>query len=215
VDAPARSDAARQARSDAARHQAGLGADRATSGDGPVAADRAGTRCDGEDPGGAIGHRREHRRDGVTMRLTIDDIFELYLRYVPESSRHDNADEEADSWWPAHELGHLLTVPPRQIGLPWFGLPVELGPYEPGADRSYAYELAAMSVSRRLLEAARRPKLFDSELENSNLVVIHYGSRASARRILRRRGVLRLPRDRVRLETMVRRAVGLLGLETT
>lgn len=146
------------------------------------------------------------------MPLTLDDIFDLYQRYVPEASRHENADDEPESWWPAHELGHLLTVPPRQIGLPWFGLPVEPSPCDPNADRGYAYELAAMSVSRRLLASSGRPDLFsgpNGELEGSGSNVMLYGSHVYARRIMRRRGVLRLPRDRSRLEARIRRVVGL------
>lgn len=138
--------------------------------------------------------------------LTLDDIFELYLRYVPTVSRHESAEDLPDTWWPAHELGHLLTVPRCQIGKPMFGLP-QVGPCDPNAPRSYAYELAAMSISRRLLKAVGQPKLFDQELEASEYDVIHYGSHACARRILRRRNLLRLPHDHPCLEARVRRAL--------
>lgn len=142
------------------------------------------------------------------MSLTLDDILEMYLRYVPEMSRHENAVDYAESWWPAHELGHLLTVSPRQIGQPGFGLDTDemLGRR---AELSYAYELAAMSVSRRLLTACGRCDLFKMEIEGTGEEVFDYGNRSRARQILRRRGVLRLPRDRARLEARVRRAVGL------
>lgn len=91
--------------------------------------------------------------------LTLDDLCELYRRYVPVTSRHPNARRWARrwarvaTWWPAHELGHLLTVPPAWIGRPVFGMDTDVAPYEPNAARWYAYELAAMSVSRRLLTA--------------------------------------------------------------
>lgn len=149
--------------------------------------------------------------------LTLDDLRELYGRYVPAASRHPNARRWARrwsrvaSWWPAHELGHLLTVPPAWIGRPLFGMDTDVQPQDPNAGRWFAYELAAMSVSRRLLTACGRLDLFLDELKYTDGNVIYYGSTAQGRRILRRAHALRLPRSRAGLEAKLRRAVAAAG----
>jgi len=63
-------------------------------------------------------------RLATTRPLQLDDLCDLCERYVPIESRHPKARTlpDADSWWPAHELGHLLTVPRARIGQPLFGI---------------------------------------------------------------------------------------------
>lgn len=123
---------------------------------------------------------------------------------MPLVSRHPGARTGFDLWWPAHEIGHLLTVPRRNIGMPLFGLDNEGDSYQ-------AYELAAMSISRRLLAACGRPDLFYDpkigELESSNYDIVHFGPRARARRLLRQRRLLRLPHTRSGLEVLCQRAL--------
>lgn len=143
--------------------------------------------------------------------ITLGDIRALYQRYVPRASRHPGAREaRAPQWWPAHEIGHLLTVPHRNIGLPMFGLDDEGASYQE-TERFLDYELAAMSISRRLLSACGRPDLFYDpkigELEASDYDVVHFGSRGRARRLLRRRRLLRLPRTRSGLEVLCQMAL--------
>jgi len=79
-------------------------------------------------------------------RLHLADLHELCDRYVPIGSRHPKSRSRStrDTWWPAHELGHLLTVPRARIGEPLFRLYAE-----PLPDR-WAHELAAMHVLGRL-----------------------------------------------------------------
>ena len=151
------------------------------------------------------------------QHLILGDIRVLYQRYVPDASRHPGAREVGGPrWWPAHEIGHLLTVPHRNIGMPMFGLDNEGASYEE-TERFLAYELAAMSISRRLLTACGHPELFYhpkiGELEASDYDVVHFGSRSYAQRLLRRRQLLRLPRTRAGLEVLCQRA--LAGTPTT
>lgn len=138
--------------------------------------------------------------------LTLSDIRALYERYVPQSSRHSGARLGFSLWWPAHEIGHLLTVPRRNIGMPLFGLD-NAGATSQETACAQAYELAAMSISRRLLAACDRPDLFCDELEASDYDVMHFGSHNRARRLLRKRRLLRLPRTRSGLETLCQRAL--------
>jgi hypothetical protein len=147
--------------------------------------------------------------------LTLRNIRSLYERYVPPASRHPGARDPGGRrglglWWPAHEIGHLLTVPHRNIGMPLFGLD-NVGTSYQETERFQAYELAAMSISRRLLTACGRPDLFYDpkigELEASDYDVVHFGSRAHAQRLLRKRRLLRLPRTRSGLELLCQRAL--------
>lgn len=151
------------------------------------------------------------------QHLTLSDIRALYQRYVPDASRHPSAREVGGPrWWPAHEIGHLLTVPHQNIGIRMFGLDNEGVSYQE-TERFLAYELAAMSISRRLLTACGHPDLFYNpkigELEASNYDVIHFGSRSHARRLLRQRQLLLLPGTRSGLEVLCQRA--LAGTLTT
>jgi len=93
-------------------------------------------------------------------------------------------------------LGHLLIPPTTKIGKPLFGMALDISPFHPCSTTWWAYELAAMDISRRLLVACGRPDLFHGsrgELQGTDEHIWQHGSRALARRIRRRRGALRLP----------------------
>jgi hypothetical protein len=147
----------------------------------------------------------------TTPSLTLEDLRDLYQRYVPAAARHPNARKtRGAAWWPAHELGHLLTVPPSWIDLPLFGMDVDVAPSDPSADLWFAYELAAMDVSRQLLLACDRAALYygaGGEIAGTDPDLLRFGDHEHAQRILRRRGVLRLPTSRAALEAKIRRAI--------
>jgi hypothetical protein len=153
----------------------------------------------------------------MTARLTLRDLRELCERYVPIASRHPDSLEHPDRvtqlWRYSHELGHLLTVPPTRIGSRGFGMDPELEG-DPREVVWIPYDLAAMHVSKRLLGACGRADLFygrNGELDDANLEVVRDHHYEVADRILRRRRVLRLPADRLRLEAKVRRVVEQAG----
>jgi hypothetical protein len=145
----------------------------------------------------------------VTALLTLRDLRDLYQRYVPRIERHPNARRNKyPAWWPAHEIGHLLTVPRSWIHRPLFGMDTNVHLSHPNAKVWYAYELAAMDVSRRLLCACDQEKFYygyNGELDNTDYDIIKFGDHEHARRILRRRGVLRTPKTISALETKIRR----------
>jgi len=146
-----------------------------------------------------------------TPALTLADLRDLYQRYVPRRARHPNARKtRAKAWWPAHELGHLLTVPRSWIDQPLFGMDVDIALSDPHAALWFAYELAAMDVSRQLLLACDRSKLYygaGGEIERTDSDIFTFGDHEHAQRILRRRGVLRLPTTRAALEAKIQRAL--------
>jgi hypothetical protein len=133
---------------------------------------------------------------------------------VPESSRHPDSFESDDrrtlQWRYSHELGHLLTVPPTRIGSVGFGMDPELEG-DPREEVWIPYDLAAMHVSKRLLTACGRADLYydphHGELADVDLDAVRDKHVDVARRILRVRGVLRLPHDRAGLEAKLRRVI--------
>jgi hypothetical protein len=139
--------------------------------------------------------------------MTLDDLRELCLAYVPNASLHPGAHEHlageliAD-WWPAHELGHLMTVPPSWIGETMMGIDDDATP------ESLCLELAAMAVSRQLLEACGRPDLALDERSETSDRVLSLDGDPRVRQILRRRGVVRVPTTRGGLERKLRRVTG-------
>lgn len=142
--------------------------------------------------------------------LTIEDLRELCDRYVPRTSRHpgsqvdmdsmDNQSMDGNEWWHAHEIGHMLTVPLENIGQPYFGIRVPWPEPCSNEHELRCYELAAMSISRRLVVAAGRPDLARVEENRTEVRTLKWNDRGGMRRILRRRGCLRLPRTRDGLE---------------
>jgi len=101
-----------------------------------------------------------------------------------------------------------MTVPHSWIHRPLFGMDIDVSLSNPHAKVWYAYELAAMDVSRRLLLACDREKLYygyDGELDNTSYDILQSGDHEHARRILRRRGILRTPKTPSELEVKIRR----------
>lgn len=130
--------------------------------------------------------------------LSLRSLYVLYRRYVPIDSRHYNAwPGDGSQWWPAHEIGHLLTVPLEAIGLSMFGLDEEADPDSLNVFTRVCYELAAMSISRRLLTAIGCVAIVKQELEDTDSNTLsalnNKRTRRRVERILREHHCLRLP----------------------
>ncbi len=138
-------------------------------------------------------------------RLILDHLRDLCDRYVPLASRHEGSllplpPISGDEWWWAHEIGHLLTVPLENIGRRYFGLGSPDRRVRAPEHELRCRELAAMSVSRRLLHAAGRRDLARRERANTCRITLYWEDRGRVQQILAERQCLQLPRDRDRLE---------------
>jgi hypothetical protein len=135
--------------------------------------------------------------------LTVDDLHELCWKYVPARSRHPHSlGTGPNSWWLAHELGHYLTVPIECIGRPLFGIGVEEG--DDNALRftehdRRCFELAAMHVSRCLLEHCDREDLIIEERALTDWETLHWNDDGRVQQILKLRHCVQLPATRARL----------------
>jgi hypothetical protein len=139
--------------------------------------------------------------------LTLADLRELCDRYVPVASRHPasllDVDEQPPpgaEWWHAHELGHMLTVPLGYLGQPFFCLGDGTAQEPELEHERQCYELAAMSISRRLLIAAGRRDVVRAEEDRTGVGTLNWQDRGDVRRILLDRGCLWLPRTRAGIE---------------
>lgn len=144
--------------------------------------------------------------------ITAIDILELAEKFVPEHCRHDSSTARAcfdastpktvrsKEWWPAHELGHAVVASACEFRFQFFGIADgdSLYPWPdhyPRTSENYrrSMELAAMSVSKRLLEAAGEAALADEELQGTDETTLEWEDRGMVRRILRRRDAINIP----------------------
>ena len=172
--------------------------------------------------------------------LTLNDLRALCNALVPPGSRHPRSREgwqasitgdryvpEVDTYWHAHEIGHLLIALPEENGEPEYVLGSSSGLYithalvarraeavkrvtvriADDADMLEIYaracELAAMDISRRLLAAAGRGDLHVRERADTARETLEFDDRGAVRGLLRLRGVERLPHDRDGLARMM------------
>ena len=144
--------------------------------------------------------------------LTLHDLHILCDRYVPwiariEASRTymNQRPPHNSEWWWAHEIGHLLTVPIKNINVPLFGMGGKINRHN--KHEFQCRELAAMSISRRLLCAIGRRDLAIRERNETVAATLHYDDRGRVQEILQEHACLRLPLDRHRLEMKLKNLI--------
>lgn len=142
--------------------------------------------------------------------ITLQHLHDLCECYVPEVSRHPSA-YGPDSWWPAHEIGHLLVATPYEVGRPLFGLDDLDGvPTPDRIDYGLLIECAAMALSGRFLRAAGREDLAEQEIEDTDQGTMYWwwDHRREVAAFVRERA----PRVSARgLEARIRRHLALAG----
>lgn len=143
------------------------------------------------------------------MTLSLAEIRDFAYRFVPPAA----ADERlylygCRSWWPAHELGHFLVASKRECRQFQFGLDL-MARSKPHYYRSVAKEIAAMSVSQRLLRNGGHIKLADEEIEYSDGDMLDCSFEAWCKRrvaaLLRQHRIERLPTQGAAIERLLKR----------
>lgn len=145
--------------------------------------------------------------------LSLANLKKLAVRYVPSIAADARMHENARSWWPAHELGHFLVASADEclrdrFGLEYFDeVPISNKHAIASWRHALASEVAAMSISQRLLRRAGHIKLADEEIKYTDETTIDSSfelwCQRATRRLLAFHHVTRLPTTYAGLERML------------
>lgn len=142
----------------------------------------------------------------MTRRLI--QLRDLAHRYVPRTATDPRLYTYGSySWWPAHEIGHFLVATTEECHQPLFGIE----DYSAAVEYRYAIvrEIAATSISQRLLRRSGNTALADEEIEYSDHNILEHASegwcRSAVQRLLRKNKVVRLPTDYADLKALLAR----------
>jgi hypothetical protein len=143
--------------------------------------------------------------------MALSEIRDLAFRYVPGAAADPRLyNYGARSWWPAHEIGHFLIATHDECREPLFDLDIAL-PSKTGPLYEYAVakEIAAISVSQRLLRRSGHAALADEEIEYSDPDTLDCSFDAwckrAVRKLLREHRIRRLPTTAAGLERVLMR----------
>ncbi len=157
----------------------------------------------------------------MSEQLHLAEIYDLAWRYVPATSADDRLYTSSPcSWWPAHEIGHFLVATPAECRHLMFGVYLDeevdsikkYGSSKYGL-REFRYmvsrEVAATSISQRLLRRAGHGDLADEEIQYTTEATIECSferwCKRSVDKLLRMNKVARLPTTSRGLETLLAR----------
>ena len=149
----------------------------------------------------------------MTLRLT--EIWDLACCYVPTVAADPRLrDSGPRSWWPAHEIGHFLIATPAECAERRFGIDT----YEVDEMRLryvIAKEIAATSISQRLLRRSGHAALADEEIqytdEGTLACSFERWCKRSVAKLLRVNKAVRLPTTRQGLEARLSRKAREVG----
>ena len=144
------------------------------------------------------------------MTLRLVEIRDLAYRFVPAIAADRRlVDSGPESWWPAHEIGHFLVATPAECNQSLFGIDLHVFAPEPQYRYIIAKEIAATSISQRLLRRSGHAALADEEIQYTDEATLECTferwCKRSVERLLRANKVVRLPTARQGLETLLAR----------
>jgi hypothetical protein len=150
----------------------------------------------------------------VTLRLT--EIHDLAWRFVPAAAADVRLYESGPrSWWPAHEIGHFLVATRDECHACMFGI----DDYAVSESPKYRYmvsrEIAAISISQRLLRRSGHADLADEEIQytDENTIDCSFDRwyKRAVRTLLQANRIVRLPTTLSRLEALLARKAHEVG----
>lgn len=145
--------------------------------------------------------------------LRLTEIRDLAWRFVPAAAADIRLYESGHrSWWPAHEIGHFLVATRDECRACMFGIDDYAANETPRYRYMIAREIAAISISQRLLRRSGHVDLADEEIQYTDEHTIDCSferwCKHAARALLRTNRVERLPATRPRLEALLARKAG-------
>jgi hypothetical protein len=152
--------------------------------------------------------------------LRLAEIRDLAYRFVPGAAADERLYKYGPrSWWPAHEIGHFLVATQAECRAPLFDLDITL-PSKIGPRYNYAVarEIAAISVSQRLLRRSGHVRLADEEIEFTDPDTLDCSHDAWCKRavgkLLHAHRIRRLPTTFEGLERLLARKAREVGTPT-
>lgn len=150
------------------------------------------------------------------MPITLSELLELAFRFVPVKAADYRVYRSGPhSWWPAHEMGHFLVASPRECRMPLFGLEYAPSQGKRRLDYITAKELAATSISQRLLRQSGYFVLANDEIEYTSEDTLEWGLDAEGKRLvskyLKTYRARRLPTTFKGLEALLKRKAKAVG----
>jgi len=151
--------------------------------------------------------------------MKLSEIRDLAYRFVPGAAADERLYMEGPrSWWPAHEIGHFLVATRAECRQFMFGLDIT----SPRIGRRYHYavsrEIAAISVSQRLLRRSGHGKLADEEIQFTDEDTIECSferwCKRSVSELLRTHRITRLPTTPESLARVLARKAREVGTKT-
>jgi hypothetical protein len=152
----------------------------------------------------------------VTLQLA--EIRDLAYRFVPPEAADERLYSERGefSWWPAHEIGHFLVATADECRQDGFG--IDDAPKYDSTRWRYVMsrEVAAMSISQRMLLRSGHTKVARSELVYTDEWVIEVGSheqwcKRTTRRLLQANRARCLPATLAGMEALLTRKATEVG----
>lgn len=154
------------------------------------------------------------RAEGPATTLRLTEICDLAHRFVPSAAVDERLHMYGHrSWWPAHEIGHFLVATRSECRKRMFNLDLAIGLDHVVGRGSYHYaiakEIAAISVSQRLLRRAGHAKLANEEIEFTDEDTLDCSHetwcKRAVRALLRKHRIKRLPTTFKGLEALLTR----------
>ena len=146
------------------------------------------------------------------MTLLLTEIRDLAYRFVPGAA----ADERlygygARSWWPAHEIGHFLVATHAECRQYMFGLDDYTRESYTDESPKFHYviskEIAAISISQRMLRRSGHVALADEEIQYTDTGALECSFECWCKRavitLLRANKIVRLPTTFRGMETLL------------
>lgn len=149
------------------------------------------------------------------MSLRLVEIRDFAYRFVPGVAADPRLyDSGARSWWPAHEIGHFLVASRAECQQRQFGLDID----SHGVRRyrhSIVREIAATSISQRILRRAGHTALADEEIyytdESTLECSFESWCKRACKKLMHEHRIMRLPATFEGLETLLARKAREVG----
>ena len=144
------------------------------------------------------------------MPLSLRDIHRLAVRYVPTAAAdHRLFDDDARSWWPAHEIGHFLVATSAECREHKFGIDIDAEAGTAAHRYMVAKEIAAMSISQRLLRRSGHAAIADEEIQFTDEWTLECSferwCRRAVSKMMQLNRTMRLPTTAITLERLLAR----------